>query len=154
MSRSAIDCPAWHDLIQHGNAHFVAGRFGDALIAYDQAVARLDRLLCSSAVDVALLISKVVTHQNRAATLTRLGRFGAADQEFRDGYTFARAIVDEKGFPENLRRAACCHRRMMHTEWQVFRSEHGHRLPAEDPMLVGFHHEPPAASAQGRLSIH
>lgn len=154
MSRSANDRPAWHDSIQDGNAHFVAGRFADALIAYDQALERLDRLLGSSAVDVALLISKIVTHQNRAATLIRLGRFRAADQEFRDGYAFARAIVDEEGFPENLRQAACCHRRMMSTEWQVFRSEHGHRLPPEDAMLAGIHFEPRASSTGARLTIH
>lgn len=128
--------PAWHDVIQHGNAHFTAGRYADALAAFDRALAIVDRLLAGCRVDVALLVSKIVTHHNRAATLVRLQRHSDADEAFRQGHAFAQAIVEEQAFPENLRRAARCHCRMIFSEWRGFCSEHGHHLDGSDETVL------------------
>ncbi len=144
--------PLWHDVIQHGNAHFTAGRYEDALAAFDRALTMVDRLLAGCRVDVALLISKIVTHLNRATTLVRLKRYMDADAAFRQGHGFAQAIVEEQAFPENLRHAARCHCRMIFSEWQVFRSEHGHPLnhPAEAAFAASFE----ASSAAASATIH
>jgi len=126
---------AWHDLIQTGNAQFAASRLNEALAAYDQALNSVDRLLVDCHVDIALLISKIVTHHNRAATLLRMQRYSEADAAFGQGHAFAQAIVEEDAFPAHLRQAARCHGRLMFSEWQAFRSEHGHHLQ-ECPELL------------------
>lgn len=155
MTTCRNDRSAWQDLIQHGNAHFSAGRFDDALAAYDQAVTGLGKLLgaCVSDDDVALLISRIVVHQNRATTLVRLGRLREADSAYRSGHAFARAIVEEGGFPENLRQAAHCHCRMTYSEWQLFRRQHGQQLGPDDP-LCNRHHDAAAAPLQADVTIH
>ncbi|TVS13874.1 MAG: hypothetical protein EA417_15890 [Gammaproteobacteria bacterium] len=120
--------PVWHEVIQRGNAHFAAGRYADALAAFDRALVMVDRLLAGCRIDVALLVSKIVTQRNRAETLVRLRRYADADEAFRQGHGFAQAIVEEEAFAENVRHAARCHCRMMFSEWRVFRCEHGHHL--------------------------
>ncbi|TVS13860.1 MAG: tetratricopeptide repeat protein [Gammaproteobacteria bacterium] len=128
MTESSEVRPTCHDVIQHGNAHFTAGRYVDALAAFERALVMVDRLLVGCRVDVALFISKIVTQYNRAATLVRLQRHPDADAAYQQGLAFAQAIVQERAFAENLRQAARCHYRMLLNEWQVFRCEHGHRL--------------------------
>lgn len=155
MTTCRNDRSAWQDLIQQGNAHFCAGRFDEALAAFDQAMKRLGKLLgaCVSDADVALLISRIVVHQNRATTLVRLGRMQEADSAYRSGHAFARAIAEEGGFPVNLRQAAHCHCRLTYSEWQLFRSKHGYSLDPDDP-LSACADVPAAASLPADFTLH
>lgn len=154
MTATSHARPAWHDVIQHGNAHFTAGRYADALAAFERALAIVDRLLAGCRVDVALLISKIVTHHNRAATLVRLQRHSDADEAFRQGHAFAQAIVEEHAFPENVRQAARCHCRMIYSEWRVFCSEHGHHLHASDEKEFTTPFETSSAMTTACTTVH
>ncbi|MEE4360280.1 MAG: hypothetical protein V2I63_02015 [Pseudomonadales bacterium] len=115
MSAAAAD--RWHPLFTAAQTHQARGELGEALAAYDRAVAAVDRefheaeVAASSAMP--LLLAKLVSHENRAAVLEQLGRVEQARAELRLAAAFAGAIQDEPRMPDALRRAARAHLRAL-----------------------------------------
>lgn len=138
MRESTDASASWHDLITTANGLYRDGDLTRALAHYDRAVAAIDGFLQAAPIDVPLLMSKIVSHQNRAAVLAALGYEDAAEREFRIAHAFVLAVVDDERMPRSLREAARCHCRITHAELTAFVAERrGRRTPAGSDAAVG-----------------
>ena len=107
------------------NDCFAAGHFEAALEIYNDALRSIDALLAGDELCVPVLMAKIVSHHNRAATFVRLQRFSDADEEYHAAHAFVRTIVEDSSLPAQLRATAQGHCAITFVEWQAFRREQG-----------------------------
>ena len=112
----------WHSTIKRGNAHFEVGRYHAALRWYRHAAALVEQCLGDMALTLPLLLAKVITLKNAAATCARLCDETTADRTYREVHGFLREIAHYPGQPFNLRASALRQCRQTLSEWSLFRS--------------------------------
>ena len=118
---AALPGEDWHSTISKGNAHFEGGRYQAALRWYRQAADLVERCLGDMTLTAPLLLAKVITLQNAAATWARLCEDTAADRTYREVHDLVRAIALDPGQPLSLRAIALRQCRQTLSEWSAFR---------------------------------
>jgi hypothetical protein len=111
----------WYRFMTAARTDFRAGRLTQALDGFNRAVAAIDAELEGAPPDATLLMAKVASHHNRAATLLRLGEIDQARADCHRVHVFVGAILDDPQTPEPLRVTACCLSRVTRAEWDQLR---------------------------------
>ena len=112
----------WHSTIRKGNAHFEVGRYHPALSCYRHAADLLEQYLADMPLTAPLLLAKVITLQNAAATCARLYKEADADRTYREVHNLVRNIALDSSQPISLRTIALRQCRQTLSEWSAFRA--------------------------------
>ena len=100
---------------------FRAGANSDALAYWGQALNLLAAIEQETPACQGLLIARIVTHQNRAASYRRQKRFDAADLEYSLAFEHMRAHAEDPLVTGIVRIFACGHAAQLFAEWRRFR---------------------------------
>ena len=112
----------WHSSIKRGNAHFEVGRYHAALRWYRHAADLVEQYLADMTLTAPLLLAKVITLQNAAATRARLSEEASADSTYREVHSLVRDIALDPGQPLSLRALALRQCRQTLSEWSALRA--------------------------------
>jgi len=112
----------WHSTIKRGNAHFEIGRYQAALHWYRHAADLVEQYLADMTLTAPLLLAKVITLQNAAATCARLREEASADSTYREVHNLVRDIALDPAQPLSLRAIALRQCRQTLSEWSAFRA--------------------------------
>ncbi|MFN2329625.1 MAG: hypothetical protein ABR612_11975 [Chromatocurvus sp.] len=112
----------WHSTIKRGNAHFEVGRYYAALRWYRHAADLVEQYLADMTLTAPLLLAKVITLQNAAATCARLCEEASADSTYREVHSLVRDIALDPGQSLSLRAIALRQCRQTLSEWSAFRA--------------------------------
>lgn len=111
--------PRWRQLVESANVEFRNGRLQRSAELYAHAVRLLDKELAGQRLTAAFLLAKVVTLQNWAAALARLGDLGAADLTYQRAHSLVRGITQDSQQPLQLRAIALRQCKVTLAEWSA-----------------------------------
>lgn len=126
-----VDGERWSALAARGVEHYRAGEDLEALAYWAQALNLLTAIEHGTPPCHGLLIARIVTHQNRAASLRRLEHFDAADLEDSLAFEHMRAHAEDPKVPGSVRIFACGHAAQVFAEWRRFRDDFSGAAPAQ-----------------------
>jgi len=129
--------PPWQHLFRAANEHFTAEDFEPALPIYDGAMRAIDALLEAGAIELTLVVSKLIVLRNRAGALARLARFHEACAAYRIAHAFAEAVAQDALLAKHLRQAARGHARAILAAWQDCSAELIRPLHSDDTAPLG-----------------
>lgn len=119
--------PRWRQLVESANAEFQSGRLQRSAELYARAAWVLDKELAGQRLTAAFLLAKVVTLQNWAAALARLGDLGAADLTYRRVHSLVREITQDSQQPAQLRAIALRQCKVTLAEWSAMQDRYDSR---------------------------
>ena len=108
-------------LAARGVEQFRAGADSEALAYWGQALNLLAAIEQETPACQGLLVARIVTHQNRAASFRRQKRFDAADLEYSLAFEHMRAHAEDPLVTGSVRIFACGHAAQLFAEWRRFR---------------------------------
>ncbi|TCO78528.1 hypothetical protein [Chromatocurvus halotolerans] len=117
--------PRWRQLVESANAEFRNGRLQRSAELYARAARVLDKELAGQRLTAAFLLAKVITLQNWAAALARLGDLGAADLTYRRAHGLVREITQDSQQPPQLRAIALRQCKVTLAEWSAMHDRCG-----------------------------
>ncbi|GEM_PF-1835805 len=124
--------PRWRQLVESANAEFWGGRLQRSAELYARAAWVLDKELAGQRLTAAFLLAKVITLQNWAAALARLGDLDAADLTYRRTHSLVRDIIQDNQQPSQLRAIALRQCKITLAEWSAmhdrYEPQEGHVL--------------------------
>lgn len=119
----------WRQVVERANADFRVGRLQRSAERYAHAASLLEEEIKDQPLTAALLLAKVITLQNWAAALARLGDCVAAEMTYQRVHGFVRSIALDAEQSPQLRAIALRQCKLTLAEWSACRADNDGEQP-------------------------